>query len=131
MSSGGTNGAGIALEDKWDKAIERTIRRGMYGAVFGGVAAILLFRECYCRPPSDTFESGARHACRISHFADAPDLPPTPDIQPTTSAGSPSSRSAVLSLGLGCGLGSAYEASSKEFAAALAPFPEPKRTAAP
>lgn len=34
------------IDSKWDTAVDLTIRRVIYGSLFGGAAALLLFREC-------------------------------------------------------------------------------------
>lgn len=34
------------IDEKWDAAIDHTLRRVVYGTLAGGLAAVILFREC-------------------------------------------------------------------------------------
>ena len=37
--------AELQIDERWDRAIDLTVRRVVYGALAGGVAAVLLARE--------------------------------------------------------------------------------------
>mmetsp|Transcript_10226 Transcript_10226/g.26224 ORF Transcript_10226/g.26224 Transcript_10226/m.26224 type:complete len:84 (-) Transcript_10226:180-431(-) len=45
-------------EDKWDRAVERLIRRSIYGGLAGGLAALTLFRTPCSRACVLTFGLG-------------------------------------------------------------------------
>ena len=46
-AEGVTGGGALRLEDKWDRAADLALRRGLYGALAGGAAALLLFRASF------------------------------------------------------------------------------------
>ena len=43
--------AELQLDAKWDRALDLTLRRSIYGMLAGGVGALLLFSACPPRPP--------------------------------------------------------------------------------
>ena len=50
--------AELQLDAKWDRALDLTLRRSIYGMLAGGVGALLLFSACPPRPPHG--KGGAR-----------------------------------------------------------------------
>ena len=45
--------AALHLDERWDKLIDLSFRRTVYGTLSGCAAAVLLFRECLARPGYD------------------------------------------------------------------------------
>ena len=43
--------AELQLDAKWDRALDLTLRRSIYGMLAGGAGALLLFSACPPRPP--------------------------------------------------------------------------------
>jgi hypothetical protein len=92
------------LDPKWDAALDIALRRVVYGAAAGAVAALLVLRECRC----------ARRGARASQErGNGWNLSPLPGahLPPPTAAGSPTARVAAVTFGAGAGAGSAYQTS--------------------
>ena len=88
-AEGVTGGGALRLEDKWDRAADLALRRGLYGALAGGAAALLLFRASFaagqtgggsrphCPPPAPP-DPPARARPRPRARAVHPSRPPDP-----------------------------------------------------
>ena len=92
-------------QQAWDSALDVALRRTVYGALAGGVAALLLFRECgEERGGGARGREGAICGRRVR-------APPTARPPPPQRAGSPAGRTAAVAFGTGFGAGSAYQQS--------------------
>lgn len=62
-----------STDQKWDRALDRFIRMGLYGGLAGGVAALLLFRNPSSRASVFTFccgcSMGAAYSDTSKEFA--------------------------------------------------------------
>lgn len=97
----------MQVAEQWDSCIENTVRKLAYGALSGGLAAIILFRASSPRtqfpppPPSVQHLAPQRHPHReaIGRYR---------LLARARFAGSPAARSAVAGLGAGIGVGMGY-----------------------
>jgi hypothetical protein len=109
--------AELYIDEKWDRFLDLTLRRTVYGALLGGAAALALLRASPPHPRASALRrmSPQRHRSRRSRRSrDAEPLAPLHAPPHTRPAGSPCARSAALTFGAGVGAGSAWQACSKD-----------------
>jgi hypothetical protein len=105
------------VAETWDMCIENTVRKLAYGALAGGLAAMVLFRT----PQPRSREAPLPLVFAPSRSTAAPTASLLPSPRPLTSdvaatrTGAPSARASVLGLGAGVGVGMGYSDCKYEF----------------
>jgi hypothetical protein len=97
------------VAETWDACIENTVRKLAYGALAGGLAAMILFRT----PPPSRPRLPSPHAPGPLPGAARPRADAR--VLLLLRAGSPSARSSVVGLGAGVGVGMGYTDCKHEF----------------
>ena len=105
----------LQVAETWDLCIENTVRKLAYGALAGGLAAMILFRMLPTKKTSASPSLGRAPCLQQTVFADAQrPLTLPPSLLPIF-AGTPSARTSVLGLGAGVGVGMGYTDCKHEF----------------
>jgi len=100
------------VAETWDSCIENTIRKLAYGALGGGLAAMILFRAWTVGPVRC---AAALHGRPLARAPLATSCALSPSLRLAPFTGAPAARSAVAGLGAGIGVGMGYTDCKYEF----------------